>query len=401
MFKLRSKKKIQEQLELDKSIRHIVYKIVQVIVQSRLGSKIRTYCKPICYANDYFGIAINDVPDVLTQSKILLESGPIINKLPLSIEISLKTVDGNSLVLENWKFGISSDEPSSNTRSSNNFYNEVNLLLRSLIAASRAMPAYKLSRNQEPKAYTIYYRLNMGEYDSSTLGPDYKVLKIGKIVCPRGILHIEVKYRTNMITSPEIESVKNIEPKPQIIDKPKTAVDLTKPLLLGAFVDLSKSKEFKDENFPEDPPPCSWLLEIAQGKSNFEHMKINKAEKDALEEEQRQEEAASAAFFLPKDREKAWRIEEENYNDKFAKPLNCAFTKDTPWTELASFYREFCDANPLESLAKLDLTKGSPTKECGSCGSIDISKQLEEFEAPLEDFDQMIADLCQFSNEYI
>ena len=59
--------------DLEKFVRHFVLKCVQVIVQSRLGSKpIKTISNP--RGNDWFNLAINDIKDINDQTKKCLES---------------------------------------------------------------------------------------------------------------------------------------------------------------------------------------------------------------------------------------------------------------------------------------------------------------------------------------
>lgn len=44
------------------------------------------------------------------------------------------------------------------------------ILLKSLIAVTRATPAYKLSRKQSTDSYNIYYRIYTGEPHTHNLG---------------------------------------------------------------------------------------------------------------------------------------------------------------------------------------------------------------------------------------
>lgn len=53
---------------------------------------------------------------------------------------------------------------------SNQIYNGMSILLKSLIAVTRATPAYKLSRKQSTDSYNIYYRIYTGEPHTHNLG---------------------------------------------------------------------------------------------------------------------------------------------------------------------------------------------------------------------------------------
>ncbi len=53
---------------------------------------------------------------------------------------------------------------------SKQIYNGMSILLKSLIAVTRATPAYKLSRKQSTDSYNIYYRIYTGEPHTHNLG---------------------------------------------------------------------------------------------------------------------------------------------------------------------------------------------------------------------------------------
>ncbi|XP_077284855.1 autophagy-related protein 13 homolog [Arctopsyche grandis] len=384
----------QEAHELDKLIKILAVKAIQVVVQSRLGNKIRTYCKPFSYANDYFGIAVNCVPDVLTETKRIFQNVPITSRLPLSVEISLKTADGNSMVLESWTLGLIPKATYSNPKVFNHLFIRMSLMLKSLISITRVMPAYKMSRKQDADSYTIFYKLHLGEYDNRSLGDDFKEFKFSRLTCCRGILFMSVKYRTNMVIAPQQISNKTAE----VIAKPKRTVDLTKPMKLGAFVDTTKIKEFTDSNlvFPDDPP-CSWLLELAQGQYDCEYMKINEVEIDNKAEDALQAEEEKKNIKI--ERKRTWTINDDD-DSKFMKELNCPFATASPIGELAIFYREFYHAPPLQAFEDLELNNLAIEDICDD-PHVDVSKQIKKLEDSLQDYDQIVTDLCQYSNEYI
>lgn len=60
-----------------------------------------------------FNIAIQDQPDVLLETKRALAplSGEsITSKLPLCVEISLETVEGDKMILEVWSLSVIADQ---------------------------------------------------------------------------------------------------------------------------------------------------------------------------------------------------------------------------------------------------------------------------------------------------
>lgn len=123
-----------------------------------------------------FNIAIQDHPDVLLETKKALQisqTDNITNRLPLCVEISLQTVDGDKMILEVWSLNINTDLSDPQIKTNYTIYNRMSILLKSLISITRVTPAYKLSRRQAPDSYSIYYRIysgepqhNLGEFNS-------------------------------------------------------------------------------------------------------------------------------------------------------------------------------------------------------------------------------------------
>ncbi|XP_046390337.1 autophagy-related protein 13 isoform X2 [Ischnura elegans] len=252
----------QDRKELDKFTKFLALKAVQIIIQSRLGEKVKTKCKPNSSGTDWFNLAIRDLPDVASEAKKVLHGasgmgwdipsgGPIHSTLgnqrrsPLCVEISLRTAEGESLALEAWRLGFmegasgamagqpsstpappttamagGSSNPSAPSidggltggiqgsppppqRLSHSVYNRMGLLLRSLLSVTRVTPAYRLSRRQGPDSYVICYRIFLGEPQIHLLGDGYNEFRIGQLSTPLGVLNLSVAYRTKMTISPQ------------------------------------------------------------------------------------------------------------------------------------------------------------------------------------------------------
>lgn len=118
-----------------------------------------------------FNLAIHDLPDVLSEAKRVLCGEPVVgSSVPLCIEISLRTVEGDSMVLETWSLGVLPEQSDPSIRVTYTVYNRMGILLKSLLSVSRVTPAYKLSRRQAPDSYHLCYRIYMGEPQLHTLG---------------------------------------------------------------------------------------------------------------------------------------------------------------------------------------------------------------------------------------
>lgn len=63
----------QEQKDMERFVKFLSQKMVQVIVQSRLGEKVCTPCKAHPSSSDWFNLGIEDIPEVLAETKKALQ----------------------------------------------------------------------------------------------------------------------------------------------------------------------------------------------------------------------------------------------------------------------------------------------------------------------------------------
>lgn len=120
-----------------------------------------------------FNIAIQDHPEVLAETKKALQISQtenIINRLPICVEISLQTSEGDKMILEVWSLNINQELSDPAVKAPYNIYTRMTILLKSLISITRITPAYKLSRRQTPDSYSIYYRIYSGDPQQHNLG---------------------------------------------------------------------------------------------------------------------------------------------------------------------------------------------------------------------------------------
>ncbi|CAL8114070.1 unnamed protein product [Orchesella dallaii] len=229
--------------DIERYVKFFTLKSVQVVIQSRLGKKVKTDSKPFSTGTDWFNLNIEDNLEVLEQTKEVLKSQS--SEIPIVIEISLQSVtDTNTkLVLELWSILYdrgSDNSPTNSSRVIYNVYNRMSLLLKSLLCVTRSLPAYKLSRKlslSEDDEFKLYYNVfsaislfkgdrtgffkpklkdfpqgassppkdtaevgMLQEYIDygSVLGNGYKFNQLGKVVTPYGTLSLELAYRTKM-----------------------------------------------------------------------------------------------------------------------------------------------------------------------------------------------------------
>lgn len=137
-----------------------------------------------------FNVAITDHAEVTGETRralgiketALRDDRSIVPNLPLCVEISLKTEEGYDMLLEVWTLSIIQELNSPAIRASHTVYSSFGNLLKSIIAVSRATPAYKLSRRTS-ETYRITHSIAAGKpADLNKLG------KLGFCVCCGNVL---------------------------------------------------------------------------------------------------------------------------------------------------------------------------------------------------------------------
>jgi len=188
-----------EQKDLDKFTKYLAVKAVQVVVQARLGEKVSAASKPdTSGGTSWFNLAVKDAPEVMGETKRAMGGAIPSPGLPLVCEISLKTAEGDSLVLEWWRLAVvAGGDPS--VKITHMVYNRMSLMLKSLVTVARVTPAYRLSRRQGADSYVICYRVFLGDpHNPPDLGEGALTAKVGQVTTPNTTIVCCVDYRTNM-----------------------------------------------------------------------------------------------------------------------------------------------------------------------------------------------------------
>lgn len=249
--------------DIEKFVKFLIQKFCQIVVQSRLGEKLQTSCIANASSNGWFNLNIQEHPEVQAETKNALnlqQNESIFSRLPISVEISLKTFDDDKMVLEVWTLdqGALTEKDNQQVKTAQSIYNRMTVLLKSLISLTRATPAYKLSRRQSSDSYGIYYRIYCAPPQTHHLGDGFKTVRIGQIATLSGSLNVAVHYRTKMTISPTktevnpimVKSdhfVKDMSPKRNHMITP--VIDISKPMKPGPFVDPSKLKPFPEIDY--------------------------------------------------------------------------------------------------------------------------------------------------------
>jgi len=131
-----------EKKDLDKFTKNLSIKIVQAVVQSRLGEKVNVPSQPdTSGGTSWYNLAVKDIHEVLSETKKAMSGQLPSPGRPLVVEISLKTAEGDTMVLEWWRLAVvAGGDPQ--VKITHTVYNRMGILLKSLITVTRVTPAY-------------------------------------------------------------------------------------------------------------------------------------------------------------------------------------------------------------------------------------------------------------------
>ena len=164
-------------------------------------SHLQCLCTASCFVLQ-FSLAIDSLPEVLSETKKVFNGVLTVGQC-VCVEMSLRTVDGESMVLETWS--LSMTEPTETSwRGYPTIYNKMCTLLKSLICITRVTPGYRLSRKQGAETYVICYRIYTGSAQTQHLGMRFQTRNVGAVSTPLGAVRVALDFRTKMLMSPQV-----------------------------------------------------------------------------------------------------------------------------------------------------------------------------------------------------
>ncbi|XP_050457826.1 autophagy-related protein 13 homolog isoform X2 [Cataglyphis hispanica] len=398
---------MQDKKDLEKFTKYLALRAAQIIVQSRSGQKVNTTCKPDSSAGDWFNLAIKELPEVSVDAKRALCGEIVSSSVPLCIEISLKTIEGDKMVLETWSLGVLPEQSDPTVRVTYTVYNRMGILLKSLLSVSRTAPAYKLSRRQGPDSYTMCYRIYMGEPQLHNLGDNYKHMRVGQLCTPVGTIHLSVSYRTKMTISPthkERDSImlksdhfhSDLSPRhARYQQSEETSKSLSDTIKVGAFV-INKPVIVNEEDLviPDvpfsslltpkqtSPPPVSLMnppntkTATATDSNNGNNEKLNNDNTTSKCASQNGSRRSSCSMTSAND-------------DFIMVDLKTPFAVTNTNSDVGAFYRDCQSAPQLQAF----MEERTLAEQLG-----DLTKQLETFETNMHHYEDILSSLCQTEN---
>lgn len=386
-----------------KYLRAFIEKVPQIIVQSRCGEKKNAFIKPS--PTEVYEIGVENNPDIQVKTNQVYETLDFLKPFSLCIEISLKTADGDTLVLETWclKRELSEKYFQQNHRvfaDSETVFGHFMLLLKSTITITRIFPAFKLSMRQSADTHVMMYRLYVGDPQVDKLGTGFQEKEIGEVYTPIGTVSMEVKYRSKfeMIIAPQKADKENFLVKSDYFNvdmspkKPLAGIQLGRKLKspssnsnlcqkVGAFASYNN---FPDAAFPE--------LEFLE-KPFLNMSRINVREKKTV-----------ADNFVATDSNLNYINEtntKEECSDKDFERLSCSDGSDSSDFVLVDVKPPFANYNSDSDLeAFLQSSPPPPLSSLTSQKSLkdqvtEVANQIEMFETSMSEFDNFVDTICK------
>ncbi|XP_065836024.1 autophagy-related protein 13 homolog isoform X2 [Oscarella lobularis] len=280
--------------DLQRFFKFFTQKAVQVIVQSRQGQLFRTPSKPSAAGQDWFYLFIDDDVDLSVSTKEALRRSPMkAGRAAFCVEISANSSEEDvSCVLEQWSITITEKpSPRFTAMTSDNVYLKLGLLLRSLIAVSRTLPAYHLSKSRQEDLSMSYRIFSNGIPKKEQLGsgkPYVCRLVVGSVATPLGCCSIQVNYAKELTFTPSIKTASipiHLEEKREDVDgkcekaSPSSAqassVESNGDVLLpfcATQKKLPRHPSIESQTLCEDVPFAALLKQAKEPKANREEI---------------------------------------------------------------------------------------------------------------------------------
>ncbi|VDK65322.1 unnamed protein product [Onchocerca ochengi] len=210
-------------------------RLVQALVQSRLGQLIVQSCSVSPDPTDWFSVRIDELGEVAAQLRTSVTKYPP-NANCFTLDFLLHTADGDVLPLESWCIRYESELIDGNVNIRTELYHQLGTLLKSAIVASRMTPAYRYYvRKQSPDTFIIMYRVYEKEPEMD-LGEEQKKVRIGLVASPFGGFSVDLLYRTKM----EIDRTTTQEMKVSTVaasenvgtNEHQSSIDIDVPMLI-------------------------------------------------------------------------------------------------------------------------------------------------------------------------
>ena len=189
--------------DFSKFNKHLVFKAIQVIIQSRTGQMVVTQSKLIASGSDWFNLSVRDDTSVMAEMRKVYSKygseGLRPGKDPLCIDVVLhpKIMNEEKVPLETWWIQMTNVRDKS-VRVSFGVYNRMSVLLKCLFIISRAAPAYRTCRDYMRDGSKVRNSVYIGKPQMTQLGEKIVKNLVGSVPTPVGTIEIHLAYRVDV-----------------------------------------------------------------------------------------------------------------------------------------------------------------------------------------------------------
>ncbi|KFD55652.1 hypothetical protein M513_03400 [Trichuris suis] len=190
----------QGQSEFSRFCTFFANRMIQIVIESRQGRRVRTMMRRVSRETDWFNLSVNESPEVTQVLKESLGERCMPELHSVVLVISLRTTNGESLDLEIWKLSLDDQviDPSVSVRSQ--LYHRMSVMLRSVLCASRSTPVYRqYAGRQASDSFVLCYQICTDPPPIEQLGEEAKNCPLGCLSSPFGTLHLTLQFRTKMV----------------------------------------------------------------------------------------------------------------------------------------------------------------------------------------------------------
>lgn len=206
--------RLERKSAIESCIRSFLIKSIHAIVQARNGNTYTTNCVSAVGPRNNLMINIEEDPEVGATIKHTFDPGfPVHVGDVISLEILASWPGDRCMLVEVWQFCLDTteklDQISSGATSpvsgrpestavgpagsetthpvevvgeDSRFFEKLGTLLKTLVVATRLLPAYQLARSQSSADYAMCYNLRRGTRDLNRLGPGLKSQLVGRLL---------------------------------------------------------------------------------------------------------------------------------------------------------------------------------------------------------------------------
>ncbi|GMR60764.1 hypothetical protein PMAYCL1PPCAC_30959 [Pristionchus mayeri] len=189
------------QADFNRFVKNFSTRLIQTVVQSRLGRTTDTTCTLPTDEKDWFSFRVDELGEVAAYiGQSLQRFPPTIDCFTL--EFILYTASGDYLPLEEWQISVDSEDKDP-TVSMSNLYHQLGVLLRSCAIAARMTPLSRYYvKKQSSESFVVLYRILDTPGTAFHSSEEYNLRQLAKLPSPYGTLSVNLYFKQKVEASP-------------------------------------------------------------------------------------------------------------------------------------------------------------------------------------------------------